>query len=227
MSYITTVTTHQPYVSSSKYGDMYLDLYSDTNYSIELKRYLSKMKVLDNSLGILIEGLKERNILDDTVIVLFGDHYPYGIPLNILNEILDRDLTNYENEKVPLVIFSSDIEEKQTSNLYTSYINLVPTIANLFDLDYDPRLYEGEDLFSESYNDLVVFYDMSWKNNLAYFNASTGKITYYTDFKYTDEEIKQINEKIYIKMNTSSIAIKNNYFAYLNNALTKERENIN
>ena len=227
MSYITTVSTHQPYVSSSKYGDMYLDLYSDTNYSIELKRYLSKMKVLDNSLGILIEGLKERNILDDTVIVLFGDHYPYGIPLNILNEILDRDLTNYENEKVPLVIFSSDIEEKQTSNLYTSYINLVPTIANLFDLDYDPRLYEGEDLFSESYNDLVAFYDMSWKNNLAYFNASTGKITYYTDFKYTDEEIKEINEKIYLKMNTSSIAIKNNYFAYLNNALAKERENIN
>ena len=78
MSYITTVTTHQPYASQSEYGDKYLDKFEDTSYSLELKRYLSKMTELDNALGVLIDGLQERNLLDDTIIVLFGDHYPYG-----------------------------------------------------------------------------------------------------------------------------------------------------
>ena len=224
MSYIITVTSHQPYSISSSYGDMYLDLFTDEDYSMDIKRYMSKLKVLDNALGILIEGLKERKILDDTVIILFGDHYPYGITLDHLNEVLDRNLTNYENEKVLLLIFNSKLE-KTTISSYTSYINLLPTIANLFDLDYDPRLYQGEDLFSSDYNNIVVFYDMSWKNDLAYYNAASGKITYYTDFTYTDEEIKKINEMIYNKINTSSLAIKNNYFAYLKEKIDERKGN--
>lgn len=222
MSYLTTVTSHQPY-SSSVYGDMYLDLFKDTNYSIELKRYLSKLKVVDNALGDLINGLKERDLLEDTVIVMFGDHYPYGLPIEILNEKLERPLDNYENEKVPLLIYNPSLEGK-IYDTYTSYINLLPTLANLFDLDYDPRIYQGTDIFSDSYNNIVAFPDMSWKNNLAYFNARTENIEYFTDFTYTDEEIKRINEEIYAKMNTSSIAIKNNYFAYLEKALASKEE---
>ncbi len=227
MSYITTVTTHQPYSSQSEYGDKYLDKFENVSYSLELKRYLSKMTELDNAIGVLIDGLKERNLLDDTIIVLFGDHYPYAINLDILNEILNRDLTNYENEKVPLIIYDSSLKETITMDEYTSYINLVPTIANLFDLDYDPRYYMGEDLFSSDYQSIVVFYDYSWKNEYAYYNSSTGKITYFTDFTYTDEEIKEINSQIYAKMNMSSNAIKSNYFAYLFSALEKEKETKN
>lgn len=227
MSYITTVTTHQPYSSQSEYGDKYLDKFENVSYSLELKRYLSKMTESDNAIGVLIDGLKERNLLDDTIIVLFGDHYPYAINLDILNEILDRDLTNYENEKVPLIIYDSSLKGTITMDEYTSYINLVPTIANLFDLDYDPRYYMGEDLFSSDYQSIVVFYDYSWKNEYAYYNSSTGKITYFTDFTYTDEEIKEINSQIYAKMNMSSTAIKSNYFAYLFSALEKEKETKN
>ena len=76
-----------------------------------------------------------------------------------------------------------------------------------------------------SYNNIVVFYDMSWKNDLAYYNAVSGKITYYTDFTYTDEEIKKINEMIYNKINTSSLAIKNNYFAYLKEKIDERKGN--
>jgi len=226
MSFITTVTSHQPYSSSSPYGDLYLEMTENTDYSMELRRYLSKLKVLDNSLGILIEGLKARKILDDTVIVLFGDHYPYGIPLDIINEILERDLNNYENEKVPLVIYNPKIEEK-VYETYTSYLNLTPTIANLFDLNFDPRLYAGVDIFSKVYDNTVVFADFSWKNAKAYYNASTGEITYYTDFVYTDEELKNINTLIYAKMNSSSLAIKNNYFAYLEKRLKEVEERKN
>lgn len=226
MSFITTVTSHQPYSNSSPYGDMYLSLTKDTEYSMDIRRYISKLKVLDNSLGILLNSLEERKILDDTVIVLFGDHYPYGISLNHLNEVLERSLEDYENEKVPLVIYNPELDAKQNET-YTSYLNLTPTLANLFNVDFDPRLYAGVDIFSDSYEEMVVFADSSWKNGKAYYNASTGEISYYTDFTYTDEEIKNINQLIYAKMNASSLSIKNNYFDYLDKKLkdVQERKN--
>ena len=48
---------------------------------------MSKLKILDDGLGVLLEGLESRGILDDTVIVLYGDHYPYGLTLEEVGEI--------------------------------------------------------------------------------------------------------------------------------------------
>lgn len=223
MNYLTTVSSHQPY-NSSPYGDLYYDMTENTTYSTNLRKYYSKLKVLDNALGKLLDGLEERGILDDTVIVLFGDHYPYGIKNEVLSEALDRSLDDYEVEKTPLVIYNSSLNAT-TYDTYTSYINLTPTLANLFNLDYDPRLYAGVDIFDENYDNIVVFADSSWKNDLAYYNASTGKMTYYTDFVYTDEEIININKTIYAKMNSSTLAVENNYFAYLDKNLNNEEKN--
>ena len=44
-----------------------------------MKRYLSKIKVTDDGLGVLLKGLEEKGILENTVIVMYGDHYPYGL----------------------------------------------------------------------------------------------------------------------------------------------------
>lgn len=224
MSYLITVTSHQPYSSSSYYGDLYYEDFKDTSYSDELKRYLSKVKTLDNSLGILLNGLKEQGKLDDTVIVLFGDHYPYGLPNEVINEKLSRNLDDYETEKVPLVIYNSELTPTKYDT-YTSYINFTPTLANLFDLDYDPRLYAGTDIFSSDYNNIVVFADSSWKNENAFYDASTGEIKYYKeDFSYTNDEIKEINKIIYAKINTSMLSIKYNYFDYLDKKLKDVNE---
>ena len=111
--------------------------------------------------------------------------------------------------------------EAKTFSSYTSYINIVPTLANLFDLNYDPRLYMGHDLLDSNYESLVVFADGLWKNERAYYNAQNGVIKNYTDTPYTNEEIKAINEKVSYQMKMSSLAIKNNYFKYLENALSK------
>jgi phosphoglycerol transferase MdoB-like AlkP superfamily enzyme len=220
MTWLTTVSAHQPYTASSILGDKYLSSLSEYNYPKELKRYLSKAKVTDDGLGVLLKGLEEQGKLDDTVIVLYGDHYPYGMNKSTIKKILTYDLNDYEVERVPFVIYNSKLEPK-TFTEYTSYINIVPTLANLFDLDYDPRLYMGTDLLSDDYESLVVFADGSWKNERAYYNASTGSIKNYTDNPYTNEEIKDINERVSYKMKMSSLAIKNNYFKYLNDALEK------
>lgn len=220
MSFITTVSSHQPY-NSSEFGDLYMDLFPE-EYSTELRRYMSKLKVVDNAIGILLDGLEERGILDDTVIVLFGDHYPYAIDTDDLNEALPYDTGVDANaDQVPLIIYNSSLEETEFSE-YTSYMNILPTVANLFDLSFDSRLYLGTDVFSDEYEGLVIFPDGSWKNDVAYYNASTNEIHYYTEKVYNDEEILAINTEVRLKLEMSNLAIKRNYFHYLENAFNSD-----
>ena len=217
MTWLTTVTSHQPY-GSSTYGDKYLYLFESEKYSdynIKLKRYMSKLKVLDDGLGVLLKGLEDQGKLDDTVIVLYGDHYPYGLANNILEDALSYSIEEkYENERVPMVIWSNDLEAT-TYTEYTSYVNLLPTIANLFNLDYDTRYSTGQDLFSSDYQSITVFADGSWKNEIAFYNASNDNITYYTNKEYTINEIIKINESVNNKIKYSNLAIQHNYFNYL------------
>ena len=216
MVWMTTVSAHQPYTQSSILGDKYLDLFADTNYNTSLKRYMSKLKEFDNAIGALMEGLEEQGKLDDTVIVLYADHYPYGLSESTLNSYFDYDIKDQFNEdRTPFIIYNPNIQAQKFDE-YTSYMNILPTVANLFDLDYDPRLYAGEDLFSSSYDNRVVFADGSWLDDIAFYNASTGKITYHeVNTTYTSEEIKKINETIKNKISMSNLAIKTNYFKYL------------
>lgn len=61
-----------------------------------------------------------------------------------------------------MVIYNTQIKSEVVEK-YSSYINLTPTIANLFNLDYDPRYYMGTDVFSDEYLNVVTFADGSWK----------------------------------------------------------------
>lgn len=227
MSWLTTVSSHQPYSTNSIQGDKYYDLTKNTNYPSDVRRYMSKLKILDDGLGVLLEGLESRGILDDTVIVLYGDHYPYGISTKNLNKVLEYDTAKEMNaERVPLVIYNSEMNPYTFSG-YTTYLNLLPTLANLFNLNYDPRLYLGTDMFSDEYRSLAVFADGSWKNEKAFYDASKMKIKYYSSDEYTQGEIKEINDLIDEHVTLSSSIITNNYFEYLDEKLKEYKEKAN
>lgn len=219
MSWITTVTSHQPYNISRIFSDEYIDLF-DKNLPGDVRSYMSRLKVVDNAIGTLIAGLEERGLLDDTVIALYADHYPYAISTSNLNKVFDYDIgPDNTADQVPFIIYNKNMTPKHYQE-YTSYINLTPTMANLFNLSYDSRLYMGSDILSPDYESLVLFADGSWKNEYAYFDAGTNKIKYYTEKVYSDEEILAINEKLSLKLKMSSLAIRTNYFSYLNKKLS-------
>ena len=218
MLWLTTVSGHQPYKVSSVEGDKYLSITEGTDYSMELRRYMSKLKTFDNGLGILVDKLKASGKLDDTVIVMYGDHYPYGLKNKDISSVLTYDLDDYEVERVPMVIYNSTIKSEVVEK-YSSYINLTPTLANLFNLDYDPRYYMGTDVFSDDYLNMVAFADGSWKNADVYYNASSGSIKYYTSNEYTTDELIRINNIVTNRMQISESIIRNNYFNYLENKI--------
>lgn len=218
MLWLTTVSGHQPYKVSSVEGDKYLSITEGTDYSMEVRRYMSKLKTFDNGLGILLDKLKASGKLDDTVIVMYGDHYPYGLKNKDISSVLTYDLDDYEVERVPMVIYNSTIKSEVVEK-YSSYINLTPTLANLFNLDYDPRYYMGTDVFSDDYLNMVAFADGSWKNADVYYNASSGSVKYYTSNEYTTDELIRINNIVTNRMQISESIIRNNYFNYLDNKI--------
>ena len=214
MHWLTTVTAHQPYTDGYTYNNLYKDLYP-TSYPSDIRGYMSKLKVLDNAMEKLITGLKERNLLEDTVIVLFADHYPYGISTDKLSAAYGIDITkDNDAERVPFIIYNPSLTPTEFDQ-YSEHVNTTPTLANLFNLEFDSRLYFGSDCLDSEYESLVVFDDGSWKNEHAYYDASKNNIHYYTEKVYSDEEILAINERVSLKLKMSSLAIKTNYFSYL------------
>ncbi len=220
MTWLTTVSSHQPYTNNSTYGELYKEKYQALGYSDTVSRYLSKLQVVDEAIGELEKRLKEAGKWDDTVLVLLADHYPYALSKSQVGEMLDYDLNDYEIERTPYLIYNSSMTPK-TFTEYNFYLNLVPTLANLMNLDYDSRLYMGVDALSSDYESMVIFADGSWKNEKVFYNASTSKITYYEENAYTPEEIQAINEMVDLKITMSSKAIKNNYFNYLNEKMAE------
>ena len=225
MAWITTVSPHQPYYSDSELSKIYYDSFANTGYPSNVKRYMSKLKVLDDSLGEILKILEEKGILDDTVIVLYADHYPYGLTNSDISKVLGDGINKYnEVDRTPFVIYNSKMTPKTYSE-YTSYVNVLPTVANLFNLDYDPRLYMGTDLLSSSYQNRVVFADGSWQTPVGFYYASTGRMSYFNDDRYTNDEIVNINTDVDNMIKYSNLAIKTNYFEHLFNEKNKYEVN--
>ncbi len=220
MAWMTTVSAHMKYSYSSVTGDTYLNLFKDKDWNIQTKRYMSKLKYVDLAFGEMLKELEDAGRLDDTVIMFYGDHEPYGLDVNLFQQAAKYNVTNGygDVDRTPFIIYNPKLTPEKFDS-YTSYMNIVPTLANLFDLDYDPRLYGGQDLFSSNYKNVVAFADGSWRTDIAYYDATSGKINYLGDATYTADEIKNINTRIKNEIAMDNLAIKRDYFEYLNQKL--------
>lgn len=232
-TYFVTVSPHQTYNVSSELGDKYMDKYMGLGYNDALSRYLSKIQVLDEALAELVKQLKDSGKFEDTVLVLYGDHYPYGLTDKEINEYLEannaeyrvnRNSTSDKNvDRTPFVIYNPEVKPMEVTK-YTTIIDVLPTILNMFNIDYDPRLYMGTDLFSNLHSSRAVFSDGSWQDENAFYYAPTSKITYYDNasVKYSNTTLKNINMDITERKKMSSLVLKTDYFNYLYENLYKE-----
>lgn len=229
-AYFATVSTHQTYNVPSELGDKYREKYEKLGYSKTLSRYLSKMQILDEAMEELLNELMSEGKLENTVIAMFGDHYPYGLTDDYINEFMEKNDAGYkvnhilrkknDIDRTPMLIYNAGMEPVVVKD-YTSILDLLPTLMNLFNLDYDPRLYMGTDIFSELHESRVVFADGSWQNEIGYYYAPGSKMNYFGDETLSSEELKSINKDISIRQKMSASAIQSNYFNYLGEGLKK------
>ena len=187
----------------------------DLPYSTKAKSYLAAQRELDSAVGELIKQLEDKNKLDDTVIVLSADHYPYGLRLNEINELATykKDET-FDIHKSSLLIWNNKMKPVVV-NKYASSLDILPTILNLFGIDYDSRLLMGTDILSNS-NPLVIFSNRSFITDKGRYNSITNKF----------EEFKEVNENYVTDIQTiiknkyiiSKEILDNDYYKYIKKA---------
>ena len=214
MIYYMTVSGHLDY--SFKSNDMSSknkEYVKDLPYSKEVKAYLSANIELEKAITKLINALEENGKLDDTVIVISPDHFPYGLTLDEMNEISKTNRKDkFENYHTSLIVYNSEMEENVIVNKYVSSIDVLPTVYNLFGIEYDSRLLMGKDALSDS-DGLVILSDRSWINEKASYNSITD------EFKKTENVTKdyltKINNEVYNRFTVSSMLLYEKNGKYL------------
>ncbi len=125
-----------------------------TQYSETVRAYLASQLELEYALRELVDKLEAAGIADDTVIALTSDHYPYKLTTKQYNELepeptQERQLARYKNS---FILWCGSMEEPIVVNDPCSTIDMVPTLSNLFGLEYDSRLFSGRDILSTNYD---------------------------------------------------------------------------
>ncbi len=206
MTYYITMSGHAPY--SLTPDKRYYDLVKDLPYSDNTKAYVATQIDLDRAVKALIDNLEKDGILDDTVICLVGDHYPYALDISNINELSSykRDET-FEIHHSDLIIWNNN-QEVVEINKVGSEIDILPTLLNLFGIEFDSRLMIGKDLLSDA-EGFALFSDLSWKTDKGSYSSKTKKFEAKesVDSDYVNKMNQWVNNSIIVskKMITNDI----------------------
>jgi phosphoglycerol transferase MdoB-like AlkP superfamily enzyme len=233
-AYYMTVSGHGYYTwagnaMSRKHKEEVQAKYPDASEVVQA--YLACNMELDQALEYLIQKLEEAGIADDTVIAMTGDHYPYLMVdsttgVDYYNELrgftdTERDTSRYRNT---FVLWSGSIEEPIEVDTPCSAIDIVPTLSNLFGLEYDSRLYSGRDIFATNYEadqastcmPLVVFantgYGNSWITAAGTYEASTQTFTPSEGVTVDDDYVSTVSRLVSAKYQYAKLIISEDYY---------------
>lgn len=213
MAYYMTVSGHMNY---TKIGNMMvyrnLDQVKDLPYSNKAKGYLAANIELDKAVGELLSRLEQAGKLEDTVIVISGDHYPYGLTLGEINELstFERD-DKFEKFRMPFLIWSGSMKGPIKVEKIGSSLDVLPTVLNLFGAEFDSRLLMGRDILSDS-DPIVIFSDRSFITDKGRYNSLTEQFTPNEGVTVEEGYVDKINTIIYKKYQMSRLILENDYY---------------
>ena len=217
VTYYVTVSGHAPYAYNSTGNSIALkniQYVKDLPYSNNVKAYLATQIELDRALEALIDGLEEQGILEDTVIALVGDHYPYTLTIDEVNELSDYERDEIvEVNRSNFILWNSEIETVEVDKV-GSQIDVLPTLLNLFGVEYDSRLIVGKDILSDAPG-LAIFSNRSWVSD--YGTYKNGKFTLKegVTLENTTEYVTSMNNLVSNRFTLSANIIKYNMYEYL------------
>ena len=192
---LVMLTNHTPFSDIKNYSDYSVDLNNEdgtvTSYleGSKMGNYLKSVHYADEAIGQLMNSLEEEGLLDDTIVVIYGDHdaklktgeferlyYNENIDSILIDpnkkiETID-DYTYELNRKVPFIIWSKDklnTDYTGTFNKVMGMIDVSPTLGNM--LGFYNQYALGVDIFSVDEN-VIVFPDGNWMTNKLYYNSS-------------------------------------------------------
>lgn len=209
LAYYVTVSGHFYYnFSGNSIARKNKDLVKHLDYNENVRAYLATQIELDRAMEILLKKLNDADKLDDTVIVLTADHFPYNLDIDDINTLSDyeRDVMVEANSN-NLIIYNSKMKSAIVDKVCMS-IDVLPTVLNLFGMEYDSRLIIGKDILSTTQG-IAIFKDKSWVTNKGtYYSSKDSFIGEDVDEDY----IENINNIVNNRTAISRMIVINDYY---------------
>ena len=215
-SFIITYSGHGPYTTEQQnISEPHLDRaravidYSTVPYTTEAQkeeytRAVAQAMETDAFIGGLRERLEADGHAEDTVLVLFTDHYCKYFSDTELIEAIKGETDRNMLSNVPFVIWTEGITP-QVSEKYVSTMDIAPTIVDLFSLDADLRYYIGNDMFGPD-GGMVYFRNYAWYDGKTYDTGNDAS---------TNPAVLAMREQVREQIDISQDTFRYDYFAYL------------
>lgn len=218
--YYMTVSGHMNYnFTGNSMSVRNKDAVAGLPCSEEGKAYIACNMELDKALEYLINELEKAGKLDNTVIALSADHYPYGMDPDNYEELAGMELKDsLEIYRNTLILWNSGMKEPVMIQKPCGAMDLLPTLYNLFGFSYDSRLFAGTDMLSDS-EGLVVFADRSFITEDMSYNKVTGEAVSSTGAAVDEEYVQQMKQKVKQLYNYSTGILDLDFFHYVEQAV--------
>ena len=220
VDYIITYSNHLPFTNTKGVCKLLYDMEMDLNDTVDMGEESSSTFVqlteeecirkqaheTDYMMELLLKKLTELNLIDDTVIVVFTDHYLYTVEDKTILDKYKNTSNNLIN-KTPFFIWQNNMKRTNIKEV-TSQLNILPTTLNLFGINYNPNYYIGSDALSQNYKGIVFFSDYSWYDGNIYVENGVIANNKSSSQEYLDEK----NYYIHYLTKKNDLALKYNVF---------------
>ena len=220
VDYIITYSNHLPFTNTKGVCKLLYDMEMDLDDTADTGEESSSMFVqlteeecirkqaheTDYMMELLLKKLTELNLIDDTVIVVFTDHYLYTVEDKTILDKYKNTSNNLIN-KTPFFIWQNNMKRTNIKEV-TSQLNILPTTLNLFGINYNPNYYIGSDALSQNYKGIVFFSDYSWYDGNIYVENGVIANNKSSSQEYLDEK----NYYIHYLTKKNDLALKYNVF---------------
>ena len=198
------------------------------SYTEPVRAYIAANLELEKAVDYLVETLEEKGIANDTVICIVPDHFPYGLDSNAslgnmpyLSELYGYPVNTYEErDRSRAIIWCGALEEQEPImvDAPASSVDILPTLCNLFGVEWDSRLYVGRDVLSDALP-LVFFGNYDWKTDLGHYSATKNTFTPTDENVVVPEDyVNQISSIVRNRMTFSKSVLSHDYYTHVYDA---------
>ena len=215
-AYYMTFSGHYQYNWDNAMSAKNRDAVKDLPYSEPVKAYIACNLELENALTYLMDRLEQAGVADKTCIVLTNDHYPYGLTEEEYNELAGQELdTTFEKYRNSFICYVPGLAENIVVDEYCSTADILPTLLNLFGVDYDSRLLAGTDVLSSGIH-MAVLSDTSFITKTFRFDASTETVIPANEGVTIPDDLLDAY-RLYVdnKFQMSSNIVNSDYYAHV------------
>jgi phosphoglycerol transferase MdoB-like AlkP superfamily enzyme len=162
-----------------------------------------------------LKRFEAAGVADHTVIALTADHYPYGWEKAKYDELAGHEIDPYfEIYRNDFILWSEGMTQNVVIDEPCSSMDVLPTLSNLFGLEYDSRLMMGQDILSDA-PPLVILSNRSFITDKVMYNSETGETTLLTNEPLPDGYVDNITKIVKNKFNVSKSILNLDYYRHI------------